>query len=375
MKKFLYSLLFVTASVTFIGWGWVGHKIISFNSKNSFPAEMEPLFYWQTILADHASDADNRKSSDKTESIKHYIDIDNYKQFVNEGRITEDFDSLVADVGISFIEDQGTLPWSIIRTYDSLKTLLSNRKFSEAALIAADLGHYVADAHMPLHITRNYNGQYSGQYGVHSRYESKMISKYQSQISYSPRQAVFVDDVSDFTFAMIYESYQFVDSVLFADKQSSQLTGSNSSDAYLEKMWEFTGNYTDSLFARASFRLASLIYTAWSEAGKPDPAVTTGSVFNNKLAPFELMQNYPNPFNPATTISYNVSGTENGIPQQIKLTVFNSLGEQIAELVNEPKSGGIYSIEFNPNNLSSGVYYYSLSAGEYRDIKKMLLLR
>jgi hypothetical protein len=90
----------------------------------------------------------------------------------------------------------------------------------------------------------------------------------------------------------------------------------------------------------------------------------------NTISEFSLNQNYPNPFNPVTKISFT-------IPQQsnVKLTVYNMLGEKVVELVNEVKSAGKYNIEFNGNNLSSGTYIYRLVAGSFISTRKMILLK
>jgi len=85
---------------------------------------------------------------------------------------------------------------------------------------------------------------------------------------------------------------------------------------------------------------------------------------------FNLEQNYPNPFNPATTISYVLPEKSN-----TKLTLLNALGEEIAILVNEEQDKGYHRVEFNAANLSSGVYFYELSVGNYIEVKKMSLLR
>jgi hypothetical protein len=85
---------------------------------------------------------------------------------------------------------------------------------------------------------------------------------------------------------------------------------------------------------------------------------------------FELSQNFPNPFNPATQINFS-------IPQasDVKLIVYNSIGEEIVTLVNEYKQPGRYNVEFNGSNISSGIYYYKLTAGEYVSVKKMILMK
>jgi len=85
---------------------------------------------------------------------------------------------------------------------------------------------------------------------------------------------------------------------------------------------------------------------------------------------FELNQNYPNPFNPSTRIKYS-------IPEEslISIKIYNTLGEEIAELVTESKSAGNYEVEFNAEDFSSGVYIYQMKAGDFIDTKKMILLR
>jgi len=85
---------------------------------------------------------------------------------------------------------------------------------------------------------------------------------------------------------------------------------------------------------------------------------------------FMLNQNYPNPFNPSTIITFSV--TKKGL---VSLKVFNSLGEEVAELVNETKPAGNYEVNFNVSGLASGVYYYQVTAGDFHDVKKMILLK
>ena len=89
---------------------------------------------------------------------------------------------------------------------------------------------------------------------------------------------------------------------------------------------------------------------------------------------FALEQNYPNPFNPVTTIRYAVPVTEYAAAN-VKLQVYDMLGTEVAALVNEKKSAGTYSIQFSAERLSSGVYFYRLSAGNYSSSKKMIILR
>lgn len=88
------------------------------------------------------------------------------------------------------------------------------------------------------------------------------------------------------------------------------------------------------------------------------------------LNKFSLEQNYPNPFNPTTTLGYVLQEKSNA-----KLTLLNSLGEEIAVLVNEEQDKGYHKVEFNGSRLASGVYFYKLTAGSFISTRKMMLLK
>ncbi|MDZ7766264.1 MAG: T9SS type A sorting domain-containing protein [Melioribacteraceae bacterium] len=93
--------------------------------------------------------------------------------------------------------------------------------------------------------------------------------------------------------------------------------------------------------------------------------------YNEEMSPtFSLSQNYPNPFNPTTSIEYQVSSIE-----KVSLKVYDILGREIKTLVNEVKSPGSYDVQFDASQLASGVYFYRLTAGDFVQTKKMILLR
>ena len=85
---------------------------------------------------------------------------------------------------------------------------------------------------------------------------------------------------------------------------------------------------------------------------------------------YTINQNYPNPFNQSTLIQYSVPKT--GF---VQIKVFNVIGKYITTLVNEEKQSGTYQVEFNGNNLSSGIYFYRMQADNYLQTKKFLLLK
>jgi len=100
------------------------------------------------------------------------------------------------------------------------------------------------------------------------------------------------------------------------------------------------------------------------------PSKTIGGTSGNIPMEFGIMQNYPNPFNPTTSIRYQLS--KDGY---VTLKVYNMLGEEVVDLVNEFEEAGYYSIHFDASDLPSGMYFYKIQAGDFSDIKKMLLLK
>jgi len=85
---------------------------------------------------------------------------------------------------------------------------------------------------------------------------------------------------------------------------------------------------------------------------------------------YQLFQNYPNPFNPVTNISYTIP--QNGI---VSIKVYDILGKEVSTLVNGYQNAGLYTLQFDASNLSSGVYFYKLTAGDYSKVLKMILLK
>ena len=85
---------------------------------------------------------------------------------------------------------------------------------------------------------------------------------------------------------------------------------------------------------------------------------------------YALDQNFPNPFNPATKINFSIP-----VEAFVSLDVYNSIGQRVATLVNETKTAGTYEVNFNAANLSSGIYFYKLTSGNFTETKKMILMK
>jgi len=364
-KLFFSTLTILTVSLLLISWGSTGHKKISEASGLSFNPQMQDFKTWVSFLSSHASDADYRKSSDPTESPKHFIDIDNYTEFVTKGRIPQTYDSIVAILGLSVVLANGILPWATKASFDSLSNCLQRHNFTKAQIFAADLGHYVADGHMPLHITKNYDGQFTGNSGIHSRYETTMINAYISQIVYTGENATEINNVNQYIFDYLYANNKLCDSVLMADNYAKSLSTDYKSATYNNALWAKSRSFTVPLFQRASQALASLIYTAWLQAGSPSLIITgtTDPIASNA----SLDQNMPNPFTSTSRINYSLK--EN---TKVLMEVRDINGKIISTLVNESQLKGSHSFDWTPENLPAGLYYLVLHTGNFVQVKKMV---
>jgi hypothetical protein len=240
-------------------WGWDTHRFINRKSVYHLPGQMLLFIQDSSVFAQHAADADQRRISGDTtfygETPRHYLDIDDYPDFHN---LPRDLDTLIRLYGWERVKGNGTLPWAIGWTYDSLVQQLARGGWGEAIQTASDLGHYVADAHQPLHVTRNYNGQLTNNYGVHSRYETTMLSSgyYLSSLAVVPDSARYVPARRDATFALLLHSNSCVDTVLQADTYARTASGWNGTGqpppAYYAVLWERTGRMTIDQVQRAT---------------------------------------------------------------------------------------------------------------------------
>jgi hypothetical protein len=371
MKNILYTASLLILCLALSSWGSKGHRKISQNMAGCLPARISFLKpSWTNFVANHASDADYRKSEDPNEEPRHYIDIDNYQEFVQNRRIPQTYDSIVAKYGAAFVIDQGILPWSTLITFDSLKNCFQRGDWNRSAYFAADLGHYVGDGHMPLHITRNYNGQMTGQTGVHSRYETTLISRYETQIVYPVDSAHFISNVGAYVFQYLYEDYKYVDSVLISDTYATTYGGATGTDAYYQALWAKSGDFTKRMMRTASTALADLIYTAWVQAGSP-------MMYPNAIDETEtsdqaqLLQVYPNP---ATDVTwFRVAPSDH--PGAFRLEIYDMTGKLKDKRVCHSTQDKIQSVRFETAKLMPGTYLCVLKSGDYRESRKFVVKR
>jgi hypothetical protein len=273
----------------------------------------------------------------------------------------------VALYGTAFVVGQGILPWATLRTYDSLVAAFTRFDWEKAVLFASDLGHYVGDAHNPLHITRNYDGQYTGNDDIHSHYETGMINAFNSEIEMTGDDIAYIADLNNYIFSNIYSNYIYVDSIILADDYAQAVAGDNTSYQYKAALWEKTGSFTIRLFNNASNSLAEMIFSAWVDAGKPDMNSGPGIFeFISKQNALGLKIN-PNPVKGNVRIQF-----ENPENSEIVLRIIDIQGNTIDVLLNENLPEGPHELSFNLSELPEGIYFVSVESGFYRDVIKTI---
>lgn len=267
-------------------WGFYAHKLINQTAVFTLPTEVS-LFYKKHIKAitESAIDADKRCYVDSAESPRHYIDIDKFEGGLDSIRVhwsaaKEKFEerNLIA---------RGIVPWQIDRSYRQLVRAFMEKDTRRIIRHSADLGHYVADAHVPLHTTQNYNGQYTNQIGIHAFWESRLPEMFASAYDLLVGRAQYVNDPLDYAWEIVETSHSLVDSVLTLEKRLSITIPEHLRKSYIERNNVLTLNYSDYYATqyhqalqgmvarrmRASIHaVGSLWYSAWVDAGQPDLA-------------------------------------------------------------------------------------------------------
>jgi hypothetical protein len=269
MKFKFLTILFFIATFSF-PWGEEGHKLITSKAIELLTSKIKGIEKYKDYITKHSIDPDLRRNHDKSEWPKHFIDIDFYEEFLN-GRMIQDKNQLITLYGDSVVTKMGLLPWATLETFNNLLKAFKEMNRDKILIYISDLAHYIADAHQPMHTMLNYDGQFTDQKGIHSRYESKMIEKYFYELS-NETEGTKVDYVAeplDYIFNYISNSNSLGEVLLSSDKFAGKKAGSTETEEYYSLLWFRTKYVTKIQFESAYNSLASLIFTAWTDAGKP----------------------------------------------------------------------------------------------------------
>lgn len=198
----------------------------------------------------------------------------------------------------------GILPWHLERSFWQLVEAFQQRQTGRILKLSADIGHYLGDAHVPLHTTANYNGQLTGQQGIHGLWEALIPERFGEGYDYWVGQAVLWRSVQDTIWAIIYETHGLVEQVLDAEREATAKVGEAHKFTYRERGRQTVRTYSEEFLQvyhgllegmverqlrRAVQRLASFWYTAWHLAGRPNllealpPEVPTEDTYPDSL--------------------------------------------------------------------------------------------
>jgi hypothetical protein len=298
MKKLLLSLVVLAMPFSVFCWGFYAHRQINYYAVFLLPPEMV-LMYKPNIsfISEHAVDPDKRRYAVAEEGPRHYIDIDHYGKYP--------FDSLPRnwkDAEMKYTADTltqyGIVPWWIQTMVQRLTNAFQNKNHAQILKLSAELGHYVADAHVPLHACSNHNGQFTNQHGIHGFWESRIPELLaEKEFDFIIGKAEYITSVSDFIWKRILESAAAADTVLkyekdlslkFPETQKFSFEERNGtvikqySTAYSNAYHKSLNGMVERRMRQSIYAIASLWFTAWVNAGQPDLAKLTNKEFTEE---------------------------------------------------------------------------------------------
>lgn len=284
MRKipFLISIVFICLLCT--SWGFFAHQKINRLAVFTLPSEMI-RFYKNNIsfITEHAVDPDKRRYADTAEASRHFIDADRYGPNPFDS-IPKKWKDAEAKYGVKTLQENGIVPWQIERTYYSLVKAFQLGDSIRILRSSADLGHYISDAHVPLHTTENYNGQLSGQIGIHGFWESRLPELFSADYDFIVGRAQYIDNPLELAWEVVKTSHSYLDSVLIIEARLSKKIPSDRKYSYSERNGRVERQYSEQFSAayhkslnnmvekrmRASILMTgSYWYSAWVDAGQP----------------------------------------------------------------------------------------------------------
>lgn len=292
-------------------------------------------------IRDHAVDPDQNSDPQNY----HYIDIDVYPEFF-DGTLPHDYDELATLYSVDFIQENGVAPWVIELFTIELRDLMAAGEWGEVWQIAAELGHYVADTHQPLHLTLNYDGEMTGNDGIHSRYETTMTNAHLDDIVLIPGEGEYWPNVLDSTFAYIDFIYPYLNDIMAADDLATEIDD-NYNNAYYDALWEELEEVTNILINNAVIDVASVWITAWEDAGSPVPVNIESPIAQPNFS----FITYPNPASDQVTIDCEFDANSN-----VQINVLNQLGQHVITLYSGSLSSGSHRFLWDSESLENGVY-------------------
>jgi hypothetical protein len=285
VKNCLRIFLAATLLILFASWGFYAHYRVNRLAVFTLPKGMS-TFYRANIeyLTEHAISADRRRYVDSAEIPRHYFDADHFGKtpfHTVPQKWTEAVQKYTADTLYKY----GTLPWTIQYNYYHLVDAFKSHDTSAILHYSAYLGHYVADACVPLHTTQNHDGQLTHQEGIHALWESRLPEQFGSSYNYYAGKARYLENPLWQAFILCRSSFKSADSVLRIQRQLDKTFPADKKYEVIlrgkRKIKDYSAAYCRAYHTAlkgmvqrrirvAILNVGSYWYSAWVDAGQPN---------------------------------------------------------------------------------------------------------
>jgi hypothetical protein len=295
MKNFkirptIIALTTICVAFLFLSWGVIGHERINRGAVLALPKPLQTFFYNHIdYITQESTVPDLRRNvlNDKAEPPRHYFDMENFGDVTT---FPKTMDEAQKKYDEKFLTKNGILPWHIQDLMTKLTKAFKDKRKNEILFIAGDLGHYIADAHMPLHTSDNHDGQNTNQKGIHSLWESRLPELFVKDYKLNATEGIYLEDVDKAIWELMFDTHSLVEPLLAADKKLRTSTLENNmfvtddngvivknkyggtlySDEYATRFHTELNGMVEKQMRKAVTVTASFWYTAWVNAGKPD---------------------------------------------------------------------------------------------------------
>ncbi len=278
-------LLMIGQQANLYAWGFFAHKKINRMAVFTLPPPML-IFYKKYIqyITENAVNPDKRRYAVKGEAPKHYIDMEHYQAHPNY-QTHLSWTKAKKIYGEKNLKTHGIIPWHIIKMRYQLTKAFKKKQAYQILRLSADIGHYIADAHVPLHTTQNYNGQLTNQQGIHGLWETRLPELFIQEYSLWTGKASYIQNMQDTVWKTIVNTHQKVHSVLSLEKKLSKKFPPSKKYCVEQRKSSLFKNYSvayakayhdllDGQIAqqmRASIQMiGNFWFTCWVDAGQPN---------------------------------------------------------------------------------------------------------
>ncbi len=286
MRKSIFIILLIFLSQKCFSWGFFAHQEINRYAVFLLPPQMMVLYKPNLdFITVHAVDPDKRRYAVAAEVPRHYIDIDHYGKYPYDA-LPRKWSDAVAKYSEDTLNEYGIVPWWVQTMLYRLTDAFKEKNQAKILKLSAELGHYIADAHVPLHACSNHNGQLTDQLGIHGFWESRIPELLaDKEWDFFIGKAVYIQNPGDFIWKRVLESAAAADTALRDEKELSESFPADQkysfenrngnvirqySSAYAKAYNQKLNGMIERRMRQAIFAVASFWYTAWVNAGQPD---------------------------------------------------------------------------------------------------------